>query len=128
MSLVVLPAIVVAFAAVCIWLTMQIVGRRERRAKWTLAALLVGLPLLYVASFGPAIWLTGLDDPWAPHTAAIFWPLGRTAVAAPEVIRTPLVWYAGLFARPSAVFGDMPICCVPVGPGDKWCIAQSGRY
>jgi hypothetical protein len=40
----------VAFAAFCVWLTVWIVNRRERRAKWTLAAL-VGLPVVYVASF-----------------------------------------------------------------------------
>ena len=43
----------VTCAAFCIWLTVRIVNRRERWAKWTLAAVL-SLPLLYVASFGPA--------------------------------------------------------------------------
>jgi len=47
----------VAFAAFCVWLTVRIVNRRERWAKWTLAAMIVGLPALYVAGFGPAIWL-----------------------------------------------------------------------
>jgi hypothetical protein len=42
-----------AFAASCIWLTVRIINRRERWARWTLAVL-VGLPVLYVASFGPA--------------------------------------------------------------------------
>ena len=49
----VLPALAVAFAAFCIWLTVRIVNRREQWAKWTLAAV-VGLPVLYVLSFGPA--------------------------------------------------------------------------
>jgi hypothetical protein len=53
-----------AFAALCVWLVVRIVNRRERWAKWTLAAI-VGLPLLYVASFGPAC-----------HLAATQW-LGR---------------------------------------------------
>ena len=49
----------VAFAAFCVWLTVRIVNRRERWAKWLLASLLFGFPLLYVASFGPACWLLG---------------------------------------------------------------------
>lgn len=51
-----IPALAVAFAAFCTWLTVRIVNRRERWAKWTLT-LVVGLPVLYVASFGPACWI-----------------------------------------------------------------------
>lgn len=45
-----------SFAAVCVWLAVRVVNRRERWAKWTLAGV-VGLPVLYVASFGPACWI-----------------------------------------------------------------------
>ena len=110
----------VALAAFCIWLTVRLVNRREKWARRTLAGLLVGMPVLYVVGFGPAIWLTKLDDPWAPQTAAIYWPLGRAVVDAPSVIREPLAWYAGLFAQPCADFGCMDVYCVPVGPGGKW--------
>jgi hypothetical protein len=48
-----LQALTVAFAAFCVWLTVRIVNRRERWAKWTLAAVVV-LPVFYVASFGLA--------------------------------------------------------------------------
>ena len=51
-----IPALVVAFAAFYVRLTVQIVNRRERWAKWTLAATLA-LPVFYVASFGPACWI-----------------------------------------------------------------------
>ena len=44
-----------AFAALCVWLTVRIVNRRERWAKRTLAVM-VALPVLYVASYGPACW------------------------------------------------------------------------
>jgi cytochrome c oxidase assembly factor CtaG len=54
----------VVYAALCIWLTVRIVNRRKRWARLTLAAQLVGMPVLYVAGLGPAIWLTKLDDPW----------------------------------------------------------------
>jgi hypothetical protein len=54
---VVLSALGVAFAAFCVWLTVRIVNRRERWAKWT-AAVVAFLPILYVLSFGPACWIT----------------------------------------------------------------------
>jgi len=50
-------AMVVAFAAFCVWLAVRIFNRRERWAKWTLAAVL-SLPGLYVVSFGPVCWLS----------------------------------------------------------------------
>jgi hypothetical protein len=52
-----LSTLAVAFAAFCVWLTVRIVNRRERWAKWMLAAV-VGGPALYVAGFGPAMWIT----------------------------------------------------------------------
>jgi hypothetical protein len=48
----------VTFGAFWIWLTVRIINRREHRTIWTTVG--VGLPLLYVASFCPAMWLMGL--------------------------------------------------------------------
>jgi hypothetical protein len=75
------PALAVAFVAVCVWLTVRVVNRRERRAKWTLAVL-IGLPVVYVLSFGPVCWITTRprlrDFPPQVHWATrIFWPVGR---------------------------------------------------
>src|SRR5262249_13363963 len=70
----------VSFAAICIWLTVRIINRRERWAQWTLA-MVIGVPVIYVASFGPAFWLTsqvyiGRDT---PHRILIaFLPIIRT--------------------------------------------------
>jgi len=79
---IVLPASVIAFAALCVWLTVRIYNRRERWAKWTLTTV-ISLPVLYVASFGPACWLTSQMDSggWMiPNPALrIYWPLGRIA-------------------------------------------------
>ena len=36
----------IAFAAFCVWLTVRIIDRRERWAKWTLAGA-IGLPALW---------------------------------------------------------------------------------
>src|SRR4029078_8555720 len=44
---------VVACAAFVVLLVVRIVNRRERWAKWTLAGV-IGVPVLYVLSFGPA--------------------------------------------------------------------------
>jgi hypothetical protein len=66
----------VSFAAVCVWLGVRIYNRRERWAKWTLAAS-VALPVLYVAGFGPI----GKLDKWLGPG------LFRDAA---EVIYTPL--------------------------------------
>ena len=49
--MILLPALVVAFAAFCVWLTVRIVNRRERWAKWTLAVV-VGMPVLVIAAVG----------------------------------------------------------------------------
>src|SRR5262245_12184439 len=43
-----------AFAALCVWLTVRIVNRKERWAKWTLATMLLAS---YTLSIGPAAWL-----------------------------------------------------------------------
>jgi hypothetical protein len=103
-----LPALAVAFAAFCIWLTVRMVNRRERWAKWTLVAMLV-LPALYVASFGPACWwfpdrvqfgIASADgeiisndfDCRAPQ---IYWPIGWLADRAPPV-HSAVSWFSGL--------------------------------
>lgn len=57
------PIIGIAFAAFCIWLLVRIVNRRERWAKWTAVGLVIGLPVLYVLSFGPACWATSQPRP-----------------------------------------------------------------
>jgi hypothetical protein len=54
---IILLAMATTFAAFCVWLTVRVVNRRERWAKWTLAAV-VGMPVLYFLSVGPALWLS----------------------------------------------------------------------
>jgi hypothetical protein len=84
---IILPALSVAFAAFCIWLTVRVVNWRERWAKWTLAVA-VGPPLLYVASFGPACR-------WIPESylSRIYQPCETLALDGPAQIRKPIRWY-----------------------------------
>ena|SRR5436190_17578557 len=56
----------VAFAAFCVWLTVRLVNRRERWAKWTAAVLVVVLTA-YPLSIGPVIWLS--RSGWIPESA-----------------------------------------------------------
>lgn len=53
---VLLPTLTAAFAAFCVWLTVQIINRRERWAKRTLADV-AGVLVLYLVSIGPAYWM-----------------------------------------------------------------------
>jgi len=94
----------VAFAAFCIWLTVRIVNRRERWAKWTLT-MAAGLPMLYVASFGPSVWIVSrqydfTQDPnWRepPWLNRIYWLLAR-AMSAENAVDSALTFYARLAA------------------------------
>jgi hypothetical protein len=77
----------VAFAAVCIWLAVRIVNRRERWAKWTLAVV-VTVPVLYVASFGPVCWWISRygDSEWLPDvyrpvgSCGAHWPMAKQII------------------------------------------------
>lgn len=80
-----LPTLAVAFAAFCVWLMVRIVNRRERLAKWMLAAV-VGLPVFYVASFGPACWITCRNGPTNGSLVRIiycpiFWSMNSSSPA-----------------------------------------------
>ena len=99
----------VAFAAFCVWLTVRIVNQRERWAKRTLSVA-VGLPLLYVASFGPACWWlsaptdidlgNALDTVSAPTA---YGPIGTIASLASEHgwsrIFNLINWYATIGSK-----------------------------
>ena len=92
---IILQAVGVAFAALCVWLTVRIVNRRERWAKWTLAAV-VSLPVLYVASYGPACWwFSGVYGPSSSN--------GSKVRRVPQIYR-PIVWTAiAIGARTEAI-------------------------
>ncbi|MBI3860511.1 MAG: hypothetical protein HY290_01300 [Planctomycetia bacterium] len=116
----------VAFAAFCVWLTVRIVNRRERWAKWMLATV-VGVPALYVVSFGPACWWFSIPSAskWPnsmPNAITVAkaprlcWPLGWVMRHGHPAIRKPVHWYALLNTQTVAV---------PSGPrDDDWFICS----
>jgi len=82
----------IPYVAFWMWLTLRFVNRRERWAKRALSVIAT-LPILYVASFGPACWLTSRtvvlrDDEVYEATAvsAAYQPLLRLAFRGPHAI------------------------------------------
>ena len=97
---IVLPALAVAFAAFCVWLTVRIINRRERWAKWTAVALLVGAPPLYLLSWGPTCWLAsrGYVPAWAGDAVnAFYWPINWTFTNGYQPVASAIAWYGNLW-------------------------------
>ncbi|MBI3866090.1 MAG: hypothetical protein HY290_29785 [Planctomycetia bacterium] len=98
-----LPTLAVTFAAFGIWLTVRIVNRKERWAKWTLAGV-VGVPVLYVATWGPAICLcTRLRLCDQPGMPVFYRPLTRCLIRpAPTFVKDAahdyMLWWMELGA------------------------------
>jgi hypothetical protein len=92
----------ITFVAFCVWLTVRIINRRERWAKWTQAAV-VGVPMLYVLSFGPAMWM--LDRGILPAQSGsavgcVYYPIVHGLTEGPRPIRKTIEWYANLGTKP----------------------------
>jgi len=94
----------VAFAAFCVWLAVRIVNRRERWAKWRLSVV-VALPVLYLASFGPACWLRGRDLMSWERFALCYRPIIFADQAGPmnEAVLEIAMWCGGGEAASSVV-------------------------
>jgi hypothetical protein len=77
-----------------------------------IAALLVGLPTLYGATFGPACWLVGRQVLPARHTSAAYRPLVRLACTDCGLSAKFLRW----FAR-TGVYGEFGLINMGVWAG-----------
>jgi hypothetical protein len=82
------------------------------RPLWPLlTATLIGLPVLYVLSFGPACWIRSrLSGVWAERTfgAVYYRPIGLAIVNGPPFVAKPMRWYCELGMDP----GAMLVFCV----------------
>jgi membrane-bound metal-dependent hydrolase YbcI (DUF457 family) len=77
---IILPTLAVAFAALCVWLTVRIVNR-QRQAKWAVMA--GALTALYVASFGPACWVNMRVPALRPMLDEVYSPIIHAWSIAP---------------------------------------------
>jgi hypothetical protein len=89
MTIVFVTTLAVACAAICVWLAVRIVNRKERWAKWSLAAV-VGAPVLYIASLGPACWLFANNRLSYRQFDYAYGPLVDLAVDGPNIVQGPL--------------------------------------
>lgn len=111
-----LSVLAVAFAAFCVWLTVRVVSRREGWAKWALAVV-VGVPVLYVASLGPACWATKCPpDNYQRIAPGVYWPIGDFYSSGKRpLVNTFISWYARLY-------GDDGLLVVPTDDSGKFVI------
>jgi hypothetical protein len=121
---IVLPALAVMFAASCLWLAVRLVNRRERWAKWTLVGVVVGLPMLYVASFGPVCWLVGRQWLSPECLASLYRPVVAPAKLGPDSISNVIWWYVEIDDYGASGLHEMILACGyrdwidggPIGP------------
>ncbi len=88
--------VTLSFTAICVWLVVRIVNRRERWAKWTLA-IYIGLPLLYIVGFGPACWISSRANMGASFVTAVYGPVVKK-VPVPSVLAVVIDGYSRLGA------------------------------
>jgi hypothetical protein len=106
-----LPALAVAFGAFCVWLTVRILNRRERWAKWTAVGLI--LVVAYPLGTGPVQWLNWNTPPvpyFAEAARTVYAPIRWLGGKSPAVGRT-LDWYVGLWVD----WNDAPGLNLPPG-------------
>jgi len=84
-----------AFAAFCVWLIVRIVNRRESWAKRTLVTV-VGVPVLYVASFGPACCLVSSGLLPFDQIESVFCPIVQLMMDGSEPVRRAIFGYASI--------------------------------
>jgi len=109
-----LPTLAVAFVAFSVWLGVRIYNRREKWAKRTAVGIMIGMPLLYVLSFGPACWYAR-PEPGVHYRLppSIYWPIGWVCTKAPRSIVRLIGWYA--------IIGNDRQLMVPTNPsGTAW--------
>ena len=90
----------IAFAAFSVWLGVRAYNRPEQWAKWTLACA-VGLPVLYVASFGPACWIADRELLSEYTVEFVYRPAVSLCITSgSQRLRDALLWYRRLIPNP----------------------------
>lgn len=74
---------------------------RMTRPVWLfLAAVLIGLPALYVASFGPACWLVSRRGVGAQALRTVYRPVFSACQVPPTIVAKPMGFWSRLGAKP----------------------------
>src|SRR5579871_4247077 len=92
------PAVATAFAAFCVWLTVRVINRRERWAKWAALAVIAAL-MGYPLSFGPAVWMASNKYVDADEIRFAYRPLARLALGDYGFRPVLLFRYATMFGK-----------------------------
>lgn len=72
---------------------------RSRKARWWATVLLIGVPVLYVLSFGPVCWtLSRAGVEGRTRLSAVYQPLLRASVTAPRPVGQLIAWYSQVWA------------------------------
>jgi hypothetical protein len=73
---------------------------KKKAGVWPwIVALLIGLPVLYLASFGPAFWITGRLN-WGARLVPVVYKPIIFSVQNSEAIRSAMDWYMVLWLPP----------------------------
>jgi hypothetical protein len=86
-----------------------------------ISALLIGLPLLYVASFGPACWITSRTGTGMQVVSPFYRPVIRAMFRGPGPLREPLFQYS-LFGASEGACWILPphVNLSTEVPVDRW--------
>jgi H+/Cl- antiporter ClcA len=88
----VLGFLAVAFAAVCVWLAVRIVNRRERWAKRLAVVLAVATVVGYPLSVGPVAFLSRHSNGLPEGIYAAYAPLHWVHDISPRPIQKAMTW------------------------------------
>jgi|SRR5579872_5150186 len=122
---IVLPALAVAFAAICIWLAVRFVNQLDHWTKGRTMAVVIGLPILYLVGFGPVCWM---DERTAERLSDSLVSRGYGFALMRSVYRPLLEWVAN--SRPGS---DLILWYAEAGiasdarPGITYCPTADGR-
>lgn len=96
------PALAVGFAAFCVWLGVRIINRKERWAKWMLAAVLATAFVCYPLSVGPAEGLRQrgiIAGETLEMLREFYGPISWIYFNGPDSTRGAIDWYFQLWGN-----------------------------
>src|SRR6476661_2468058 len=80
---------------------------RKKSGVWSLVVtLVIGLPFLYVASFGPACWMAARFQIGQGAVSAAYKPMGWATLHSPQFLGDALNWYMNAGTQHEEVFTD----------------------